>query len=55
VISGATEVLAHVPSLARHGSKPRRELANSAAVAAAFTSSLRSFEDAVAYPRIRRT
>ena len=27
VISAATQVLAHVPSLARHGSKPRRELA----------------------------
>lgn len=50
VISGASQVLAHVPSLARHGSKPRRELARSDEVAAAFTSSLRSFEDAVAYP-----
>lgn len=50
VISGASQVLAHVPSLARHGSKPRRELAKSAEVAAQFTSSLRSFEDAVAYP-----
>lgn len=50
VISGASQVLAHVPSLARHGSKPRRELAKSEEVAAAFTSSLRSFEDAVAYP-----
>ncbi len=50
VISGASQVLAHVPSLARHGSKPRRELAKSEEVAAAFMSSLRSFEDAVAYP-----
>ncbi len=50
VISGASQVLAHVPSLARHGSKPRRELAKSAEVAAAFASSRRSFDDAVAYP-----
>jgi len=50
VISGASQVLAHVPSLARHGSKPRRELAKSAEVAAAFSSSGRSFDDAVAYP-----
>jgi len=50
VISGGSQVLAHVPSLARHGSKPRRELATSAEVAAQFTSSLRSFDDAVAYP-----
>lgn len=50
VISGASQVLAHVPSLARHGSKPRRELARSAAVAASFASSLRTFEHAVAYP-----
>jgi betaine reductase len=50
VVSGASQVLAHVPSLARHGSKPRRELARSAEVAAAFASSLRSFEQAAAYP-----
>ncbi len=49
VISAASQVLAHVPSLARHGSKPRRELAKSAEVDAQFTSSLRSFDDAVAY------
>ncbi|MBW3557691.1 MAG: glycine reductase [Actinobacteria bacterium] len=49
VISGASQVLAHVPSLARHGSKPRRELAKSEEVATQFTSSLRSFDDAVAY------
>lgn len=49
VISGASQVLAHVPSLAQHGSKPRRELAKSADVVAQFTGSLRSFDDAVAY------
>ncbi|MGH9124558.1 MAG: glycine/sarcosine/betaine reductase complex component C subunit beta [Acidimicrobiales bacterium] len=50
VISGVSQVLAHVPSLARHGSKPRRELSKNAEVAAAFERSLRSFEDALAYP-----
>ncbi|MDQ6782583.1 MAG: glycine/sarcosine/betaine reductase complex component C subunit beta [Actinomycetota bacterium] len=50
VISASAQVLAHVPSLARHGSKPRRGLPGDAAVAAAFASSLRSFDQAVAYP-----
>jgi hypothetical protein len=50
VISAATQVLAHVPSLARHGSKPRRELPKDEAVAAAFAASLRQFDRAVAYP-----
>ncbi len=50
VISGAAQVLAHVPSLARHGSKPRRELPRDDAVAQAFASSLRTFDQAVAYP-----
>jgi len=50
VISGSCQVLAHVPSLARHGSKPRRELPKDAAVAEAFAASLRGFDEAVAYP-----
>jgi hypothetical protein len=50
VISAATQVLAHVPSLAQHGSKPRRELSKSDEVAAKFSGALRSFDDAVAYP-----
>ena len=50
VISATSQVLAHVPSLVRHGSKPRRELPKDAAVAAAFASSLRSFDQAMAYP-----
>ncbi len=50
VISAATQVLAHVPSLARHGSKPRRELPKNEAVAAAFAASLRHYDQAVAYP-----
>jgi hypothetical protein len=50
VVSAATQVLAHVPGLARHGSKPRRELPRDREVEAAFLGSLRPFEDAVAYP-----
>jgi hypothetical protein len=50
VISAATQVLAHVPSFAQHGSKPRRELAKNEETASKFAASLRSFEDAVAYP-----
>ncbi len=49
VISGATQVLAHVPGLARHGSKPRRELAKDPAVEQAFLAALRSTDEAVAY------
>ncbi len=49
VISGATQVLAHVPGLARHGSKPRRELAKDPEVEQAFLAGLRSTDDAVAY------
>ncbi len=49
VISGATQVLAHVPGLARHGSKPRRELAKDPAVEKAFLAGLRSTEEATAY------
>jgi hypothetical protein len=50
VISAATQVLAHVPDLARHGSKPRRELPKSTEVAEKFTASLRTFDQAAAYP-----
>jgi hypothetical protein len=50
VISAASQVLAHVPLLARHGSKPRRELPKDAGVAAAFAASLRPFSQAMAYP-----
>ncbi|MFP5319896.1 MAG: glycine/sarcosine/betaine reductase complex component C subunit beta [Acidimicrobiia bacterium] len=50
VISAASQVLAHVPGLARHGSKPQRELAKKGDVEAKFLASLRSYEDAVAYP-----
>jgi glycine/sarcosine/betaine reductase complex component C subunit beta len=49
VISAASAVLAHVPGLCRHGSKPSRELGRNPEVEAAFLSSLRTFEQAVAY------
>jgi hypothetical protein len=50
VIAGASAVLAHSPGLARLGSKPRRELERDGALRAAFDASLRTFEQAVAYP-----
>lgn len=49
VVVAATQVLAHVPGLARHGSKPSRELAKDAAVESDFLAALRTFDDAVAY------
>ena len=49
VVSNATQVLAHVPGLARHGSKPARELPKHPDVEATFLSSLRSFDEAVSY------
>jgi len=49
VLSAATQVLAHTPGLARHGSKPARELPRDAAVERAFTAALRTFEQAVSY------
>ncbi len=50
VISAASAVLAHVPGLARHGSKPSRELGRDPALEERFLGALRSFEAAVAYP-----
>ncbi len=50
VISSASAVLAHVPGLARHGSKPSRELACDPELETRFLGALRSFEQAVAYP-----
>jgi hypothetical protein len=50
VVQGASQVLAHTPGLARHGSKPRRELAKDPGLEPTFLRSLRSFSDAVAYP-----
>ncbi len=50
VISAASAVLAHVPGLARHGSKPSRELAKDPELERRFLGALRTFEQAVAYP-----
>jgi betaine reductase len=50
VISSASQVLAHVPGFARHGSKPRRELPKSPETAERFAAALRSFDAAAAYP-----
>src|SRR5918997_4995070 len=50
VVQAASQVLAHTPGLARHGSKPRRELAKDPGLERTFLSNLRSFSDAVAYP-----
>src|SRR5436190_325203 len=50
VVSASTQVLAHVPSLAPHGSKPRRELPKDPEVRARFVGALRSYDEAVAYP-----
>ena len=50
VVSASSAILAHTPSLARHGSKPSRELARDPGLAQAFLGSLRTFEQALAYP-----
>ena len=50
VVSAASQVLAHAPGLARHGSKPRRELPKDPGVERAFLAALRSFDQAVGYP-----
>ncbi|HEV2819179.1 MAG TPA: glycine/sarcosine/betaine reductase complex component C subunit beta [Solirubrobacteraceae bacterium] len=50
VISAASAVLAHVPGLARHGSKPSRELPRDPELEQRFLGALRTFEQAVAYP-----
>ena len=49
VVSHAAQVLAHVPGLARHGSKPSRELPRNPEVLEQFLGSLRSFDE-VALP-----
>ena len=49
VILGASQVLAHTPGLARHGSKPARELPKNPDVERAFLAALRGFDAAVQY------
>lgn len=50
VVTSASSVLAHAPGLARHGSKPARELPTNPDVERRFLGALRSFEEAVGYP-----
>ena len=50
VIRGVRFFLAHTPGLVRYGSKPSRDIARDATVAAAIGRHLRSYEAAVAYP-----
>jgi len=50
VVTTASAILAHTPSFARLGSKPSRELARDQGLEEAFLGSLRTFEQAVAYP-----
>lgn len=51
VVAAASAVLAHTPGLARHGSKPSRELTKDPELEARFLANLRSFETAVALPQ----
>ena len=50
VVSAASAILAHTPSLTCLGSKPSRELGRDPELAEQFLGSLRTFEQAVAYP-----
>jgi len=50
VIRGVRFFLAHTPGLVRYGSKPSRDIARDATVAAAIGTHLRSYAAAVAYP-----
>lgn len=49
VISGASQIVAHVPDLVPLGSKPQREIAKDPQLDAAIRSSLRSFDEAKGY------
>ena len=48
-ITGASQLLMHVPDLVFSGSKPARELAAHPELHAEFAESLRSYEDAISY------
>lgn len=50
VVRGVSYLLAHVPGLTCHGSKPSREIRKNPALLESFRSHLRTFEEAVAYP-----
>jgi hypothetical protein len=49
VISAASAVLAHVPGLIPHGSKPAREIERDPTLESRLRASMRTFEQAVAY------
>lgn len=50
VVSQARLILAHAPGMIRHGSKPARELESDPDLAEPLFGSLRTFEEAMAYP-----
>src|SRR5712692_3149947 len=50
VIAGASVVLAHAPSLVRHGSKPAREIASHPELLPEILPHLRNFAQAITYP-----
>ena len=50
VVSQAKLSLAHAPGMIRHGSKPARELESDPDLAESLFGSLRTFEEAMAYP-----
>jgi glycine/sarcosine/betaine reductase complex component C subunit beta len=50
VVKDVRYLLAHVPGMVRHGSKPARELPKDASLAARLQGHLRRYEDATAYP-----
>jgi hypothetical protein len=50
VVKGASFVITHTPGLVRHGSKPTREIPKDYGLLKHILSSLRSYDDAVAYP-----
>ncbi len=50
VIAGASVVLAHAPSLVRHGAKPAREIASHPELLPAILPHLRNFAQAITYP-----
>ena len=50
VIKGASYILAHVPGMIRHGSKPSREIRTDPKLLSPILGHLRTFDQAVAYP-----
>jgi hypothetical protein len=50
IIKGVTYILAHVPSLVRHGSKPSREIMKNPSLLRLILNHLWTFDKAIAYP-----